>query len=194
VHVRIEMNKANHNRLIVILPYSEERIAKIRKIQGRKWHKDKKVWTIPADEKTIKKFKILFSNESIEYSELGKYKNLFKDSLSNEEVKFNENKRDACTLNKLNNENRELITKLAKNIILKGYSRETCKSYTSNITHFMFFSKLNIISSELIELYIMYLLKEKKCKINTINQIISSIIFFVSIFWKITLSLNQLNY
>ena len=42
----------------------------------------------------------------------------------------------------------------------------------------MMFAEGSSISSELIELYILYLLKQKKYKTNTINQIISSIIFY----------------
>jgi integrase len=48
VRINIEVCKNNRKRLIVTLPYSEERIDKIRKIRGRKWHWDKKVQTIPA--------------------------------------------------------------------------------------------------------------------------------------------------
>ncbi|MBN1798021.1 MAG: tyrosine-type recombinase/integrase [Spirochaetales bacterium] len=114
----------------------------------------------------------------MDYSDLKKYKNLFENVFPNKQFEDNENKRGVCTLNRLNDESRELLDKLTKKIALKGYSRETSKSYTSNITHFMAFSKNNVINSELIELYIMYLLKEKKCKTSTINQIISSLIFF----------------
>jgi integrase/recombinase XerD len=178
VNITVEVSKTNRKRLVVRMPYSQERVEKIRKIDGRKWHGNKKVWSIPADEQSVNTFRFLFSNEYVDYSDLKKYKNLFKNIFTHELISYNENRGHACKFNRLDDEKRELINRLTNKIILKGYSRETCKSYTSNITHFLFFSKQNVISSKLIELYIMYLLKEKKCKINTINQIISSILFF----------------
>lgn len=35
-------------RIIVFLPYSTARVAKIKTVPGRCWHLDEKYWTVPA--------------------------------------------------------------------------------------------------------------------------------------------------
>lgn len=73
---KIELCKTNHKRLVVSLPYSEERIEKIRKIRGRKWHKEQKYWTIPNESRALQDFKKLFADEKIDYTKIESDNNL----------------------------------------------------------------------------------------------------------------------
>ena len=66
-----------------------DKVNKIRQIKGRKWNPKNKYWSIPENEETIRQFKDLFSNEEVNYTEI-----------------IN----DMRPLNKLSNENRELIS------------------------------------------------------------------------------------
>jgi len=105
--MKIKISKTKKNQLVVMFPYSIEKVNKIKQIKGRKWNPKNKYWSISENEETIRQFKDLFSNEEVNYTEI-----------------IN----DMRPLNKLSNENYELISQLAKKIQLKGYSRETCKS------------------------------------------------------------------
>ena len=116
--ISIKFHKKKKDLLIVILSYSEELLKKIRQIKGRKWDPERKYCTIPNDEVTINRFKKLFINEEADYSRITQ---------------------NDSSINKLNERDKKLISELKKRIKLKGYSRETCKSYVSNIIHFMSF-------------------------------------------------------
>ena len=46
--IRVEPGEAG--RLIVRLPYTPERVAKIKTVDGRRWHGPEKYWSVPRDE------------------------------------------------------------------------------------------------------------------------------------------------
>lgn len=51
--------------LFVELPYSPERVAKIKTISGRKWQDDQHCWAIPRTKRTIDRLKALFSGDQL---------------------------------------------------------------------------------------------------------------------------------
>lgn len=53
-------------RLWVELPYSPERVEKMRTIPGRKWHPKEKAWSVPGSREVVEKLRILFSGELVE--------------------------------------------------------------------------------------------------------------------------------
>ena len=65
----IQIKPGEDGRLIVVLPYSPERLAKIRTVAGRLWHGDEKYWTAPNDEGMIARLTALFADEAIELAE-----------------------------------------------------------------------------------------------------------------------------
>ncbi len=64
--IRIRPGEAG--RLIVILPYSPERVAKIKTMPGRLWHVVEKHWTVPHDDATLKRLQELFAADGVELS------------------------------------------------------------------------------------------------------------------------------
>jgi len=53
-------------RLIVSLPYTPERVAKIKTIPGRAWHAPEKIWSVPAA--AAGKLRTLFADDLIEFA------------------------------------------------------------------------------------------------------------------------------
>ncbi|HVE12101.1 MAG TPA: integron integrase [Elusimicrobiota bacterium] len=51
------------DRLSVRLPYSPERLAKIRRVAGRLWDADRRLWTVPRDGATLARLQQLFGDE-----------------------------------------------------------------------------------------------------------------------------------
>lgn len=51
--------------LLVELPYSPERVAKIKTISGRKWQENHHCWAIPQTARTIERLKALFSGDQL---------------------------------------------------------------------------------------------------------------------------------
>jgi integron integrase len=62
--IRVEPGEAG--RLIVRLPYTPERVAKIKTVDGRRWHGPEKYWSIPADGDAPARISALFAGERIE--------------------------------------------------------------------------------------------------------------------------------
>jgi hypothetical protein len=50
----------------VLLPYSSERVAKIKTVAGRRWHQGEKYWTIPHTDSALAYLRTLFAGEPLE--------------------------------------------------------------------------------------------------------------------------------
>ncbi len=62
----IQIKPGDAGRLIVLLPYSSERVAKIKTVAGRRWHQQEKYWTVPHTNGAIAHLKRTFSGETTE--------------------------------------------------------------------------------------------------------------------------------
>jgi integrase len=49
----IQIRPGEAERLIVLVPYSPERVAKIKLVAGRRWHPKEKYWTVPRTDGTV---------------------------------------------------------------------------------------------------------------------------------------------
>ncbi len=52
--------------LLVELPYSPERVAKIKTIAGRRWDPARRCWTVPDHDDAVARLKALFAGETVE--------------------------------------------------------------------------------------------------------------------------------
>jgi integron integrase len=66
----IVIRPGTQGRLIVVVPYSPERVAKIKSVAGRRWHQAEKYWTVPHTEGTLRHLLALFAREQIELDPL----------------------------------------------------------------------------------------------------------------------------
>ncbi len=62
----IQIRAGEEGRLIVRVPYSPDRVAKIKTIVGRRWHQQEKHWTVPRTDRTITQVLALFPGEPTE--------------------------------------------------------------------------------------------------------------------------------
>jgi len=52
--------------LEVVLPYSVERVARMKTIPGRRWHPEEKCWSVPHPEGMVERLLALFTGEQVE--------------------------------------------------------------------------------------------------------------------------------
>ena len=62
--IRVEPGEAG--RLIVRLPYTSERVAKIKAVDGRRWHGTEKYWTVPRAPEMPDRLRTLFAGDVVE--------------------------------------------------------------------------------------------------------------------------------
>ena len=62
----IRISPGEEGRLIVRVPYSPDRVAKIKTVDGRRWHQQEKHWTVPRTDRTIAQVLALFPGEPTE--------------------------------------------------------------------------------------------------------------------------------
>ncbi|MDD5630234.1 MAG: site-specific integrase [Elusimicrobia bacterium] len=61
----IRIRPGEPGRLIVLFPYSPERVEKIKTVAGRRWHNDEKHWSVPRYDKAVEKLRQLFAGEEV---------------------------------------------------------------------------------------------------------------------------------
>jgi hypothetical protein len=62
----IRISPGKEGQLIVRVPYSPERVAKIKTVAGRRWHQGEKYWTVPHTDDTLRHLLALFARERVE--------------------------------------------------------------------------------------------------------------------------------
>ena len=62
----IQIRPGEEGKVIVLLPYSPERVAKIKTVAGRHWDSKKRYWTVPHTEAALAGLLDLFAGESVE--------------------------------------------------------------------------------------------------------------------------------
>ena len=137
------------SELVVSFDYSQERITKVKSINGHKWNPNDKIWTIPFTESNLLMLKELFRNEQ-------------------KNIDIEDNLR-----------NREIYKRMEEDIKLKGYSFKTKKSYMSHIKRFSSFINKNLdeIVNDDVRQYTLFLLENRNVSHSYVNQAISSIRF-----------------
>ena len=61
----IQIRPGEMGRLIVLLPYSPDRVAKLKTVTGRRWHPREKHWTVPHIDGTIDHLLALVAGEPV---------------------------------------------------------------------------------------------------------------------------------
>ncbi|MBI5188116.1 MAG: hypothetical protein HZA07_03460 [Nitrospirae bacterium] len=59
------LGKDSSGNIAVTFPYDPQLVAKVKTIEGRKWHKDKKYWSFPDADGTLEKILKAFEGEEI---------------------------------------------------------------------------------------------------------------------------------
>lgn len=64
---RIRIEPGEQGRLIVVLPYTPDRVAKIKTVPGRLWHPEKKHWSVPDTEGMRTRLVALFPDDHVKF-------------------------------------------------------------------------------------------------------------------------------
>ena len=75
--------KKEGDRITISFPYNSDCIAKIRTVEGYRWHPEEKCWSVPYSEGVVKRIVSLFDGEKVE---VGKIKKSPLDSILSREV------------------------------------------------------------------------------------------------------------
>ncbi|MFA6808660.1 MAG: tyrosine-type recombinase/integrase, partial [Eubacteriales bacterium] len=163
----------NKKVLFVSFEYTAERVSKIKTITGRRWDAVNKQWTIPYTRETVNKLCEVFYSEQL-YIDPKIYRELNLDSELELETESN------------------VLKFMHRELVLKGFSTNTCRSYLNHIRRFLFFIKKdpeNIVDND-IKSFFVFLLQNKKCSYSYANQAISSVKFFCRYTLKKDILLN----
>ena len=66
----VQIRPGEAGRLIVVFPYSRERVANIRTVADRHWHQKEKYWTVPHTDGVLAHLLNLFAGEAVEVDPL----------------------------------------------------------------------------------------------------------------------------
>lgn len=137
------------NELKITFKYSKDKISKIKMLPGYRWDPIQKAWFVPDNLDNLMGLKRVFEGEEISIK---------------------------CEANNLS---QTLYNDMKEELVLKGYSDKTIKSYLGHIRRFETFieKQLNNINSADIKRYTLYLINEKKTSHSFANQAISAIKF-----------------
>ena len=61
----ITISRGTSNRIRVSFPYNKDYVAKIKTIDGHRWHPESKYWSFPNDKGIVEKILSAFSGENI---------------------------------------------------------------------------------------------------------------------------------
>ncbi len=149
------------NRMITMFPYNSLYNAKMRCIEGSRWHETGKFWSLPYEENVLEKIKEKFSRQNI----------IIDYSLA-EQPQVNERQTNGAWW-------KEIKETAKKELMLRGYSPRTRRVYMDHIRRFSFYlekSQKNL-GAEVVHDYLMNLLERKKAVLSYYNVAVSSLKF-----------------
>lgn len=107
--VLIQIRRGEPGRLVVSFPYSPERVAKVRRITGRRWHPDERSWSVPDSPEAIAALRGLFQGDEV----------VFAGGLQGGGTE------------------RELLDAARRELRLRGYSARTSKAYLQHLRQYL---------------------------------------------------------
>jgi integrase/recombinase XerD len=177
-------SESTRTEITVAFPYNPLRVEKVRTIEGRKWHKDRKCWNFPDSDGTLEKILEVFKGEEIHIdpvlqaeisgSPIRQNLTLAKPSTQSPslakrgEGKFSDKKLSATPFDDLK---RELLSRKYSYKTVKGYLY-----YNRDFLNFIDKNPFDIQESDIKD-YLLYLAEEKQSATSTLNQAINALKF-----------------
>ena len=159
------------NRIITMFPYNALYNAKMRCIEGSRWHETGKFWSFPGGEDVLEKIKKEFSRQKI----------IIDCSLAEPSPVKERHKSTAWW--------KEIKEPATKELILRGYSPRTRGVYLAHMKRFAFYLEQGQknVGAEVVHSYLMDLFERKKASRSYYNVAISSLKFL----FKYVLKLDE---
>jgi len=111
----IHITNGENNRLVVQFRYSPERVAAVKRIPGREWHPQQKVWSVPYSQDAIRQFQELFLGDRVVIAESVRAAS---PELASDQVKL-------------------VVAALDEELTLRGYSPNTRDNYRLHMLRFL---------------------------------------------------------
>ncbi len=148
-------------RIKIKLPYEmKDEREMLKKIEGRWYHKEQKLWSIPFTQDNLDMLKLLFK---------GKYELV------------NQSTPPQLPAVTLKAQSMDALAKVHQKLVLKGYSEHTLRNYKHELaTFFKYFENFDLkkLDKEKIESYIFYLIEKYKIGESKQNTAINAIKFY----------------
>lgn len=125
----LQITPGDAGRLIVRIPYSSERVAKMKTIAGRRWHQGEKHWTVPHSDDALRHLLALFAGEPVEVDP----------SLRSENISDNNQLSEKLASDPQRSIDFQPFDRVRRAIRSRHYSYRTEKAYIHWIKRFAFF-------------------------------------------------------
>ena len=149
----IQIRPGEAGRLIVLLPYTPERVAKMKTVAGRRWDSKERYWTVPHTEAVLTHLLALFVGEP---------------------VKLEPSLREPKILPP------QLLDRLREALRCRHYSRRTEQAYGHWVNRFVFFHHLRPpaeMAEPEINAFLTHLAIRERVSASTQTQALSAILF-----------------
>ncbi len=162
----VRISPGEGGTLVVLLPYTPERVAKIKGIAGRRWHPKEKFWTVPHSDGTLAHLLALFAGEPVQVDP------------SLRPVRASDARKPPPEPEIL--QNPKLLDRVGQAIRTRHYSYRTEKTYVGWIKRFMLFHK-RLHPAELgekeIAQFLSSLASHSRVSASTQNQALNALLF-----------------
>lgn len=166
IHGVVAVSKNDSGRITVSFPYDPQLVAKVKTVEGRKWHKDEKYWSFPNSDGILEKILEVFEGEEIHIDPALQYP---KPVIARYPEPVEGPKQ---SLHNFEDLRRELVS--------RKYSYKTIKGYVYYNKDFLNFTGKSpyAITDNDIKDYLAYLAEEKQSATSTLNQAINALKFY----------------
>jgi integron integrase len=159
----IQIKPGGAGRLMVLLPYSSEHVAKIKTVVGRRWHQSEKYWTVPDTDGTLSHLLVLFAGVPVEVEP------------SLRPAMALDHREPPPTAPRP-----ELLDRVRLVIRTRHYSHRTEKTYVGWIRRFLLFHRdrdPSAMSEEAVGHFLNSLASDRRVSASTQNQALNAILF-----------------
>jgi len=152
VTAAIRIRPGEDGRLAVVLPYSPERVEKIKTVPGRQWNSQDKCWTVPASAGMIHRLVSLFAGDRVEVDP----------ALQPDWGAI-----------------QGLLAAVEEKLTLRRYSPRTCRAYLGHLKRFLghFGARAADLTHDEIRAYFLNLIESESVSWSYQNQAISAVGF-----------------
>jgi integron integrase len=166
----IVIRPGTQGRLIVVVPYSPERVARIKTIVGRRWHQGERCWTIPHTDGTLRQILALFADEPVEVDP----------SLRPADVPGTRQPSHEPAGDHPVGANLKLLDQVHQAIRSRHYSQKTEEAYVGWVKRFLLFHRHRHpaeIAEKEIGQYLSALATQSRVSASTQNQALNAVLF-----------------
>jgi len=163
----VAVSKDNSGGITIAFQYDPQLVQKVKTIEGRKWHKDKKCWSFPSSDDTLGKILKAFEGEKIHIDPT------LQIELPRPVIAKRPERSEGTP-------KQSHFEDLRRELISRKYSYKTVKCYLYYNRDFLIFvdKKPSEINDSDIKDYLLYLAEEKQSATSTLNQAINALKFY----------------